>query len=79
LEAPPLTFGRLIMDYKCIRGTVTSKGVAAVGDVVSGLPDLEARTLMAAGKLVPYAAPEVIRVADAPVAQHRDPAGKRRR
>ena len=43
------------MQYKCIRGTVTSNGPVAVGDVVA-LPDYEARILMGQGKFVPHAA-----------------------
>lgn len=58
------------MQYKCIRGTVTSNGPVAVGDVVS-LPDYEAVALIAAKKLV--IAEEEIRVAEAPEIEHRDP------
>ncbi len=64
------------MQYKCIRGTVTSNGPVAVGDVVS-LPDYEARILMGQGKFVPHVAEEV-RYA-APVVEHRDPVAPAKR
>lgn len=59
------------MQYKCIRGVVTSQGPVQVGDIVS-LPASEAKVLMAAGKLA-VVAEETIRVAEAPVVEHRDP------
>lgn len=63
------------MQYKCIRGVVSSEGVLAVGDIVK-LPSEEAVMLMAAGKLV--IAEEEVRVAEAPVVEHRDPVMPRR-
>lgn len=65
------------MQYKCIRGTVTSNGPVDVGDVVS-LPDYEARILMGQGKIVPFA-DKAIRVAAAPVVEHRDPVAPAKR
>lgn len=46
------------MQYKCVRGVVTSNGPKAVGDVFS-LPDYEAKVLMAQGKLVPHHEEEI--------------------
>jgi hypothetical protein len=46
------------MQYKCVRGVVTSNGPKAVGDVVS-LPDYEAKVLMAQGKMVPHHEEEI--------------------
>jgi len=46
------------MQYKCIRGVVTSNGSVAVGDVID-LPDYEAKVLMAQGKLVPHHEEEI--------------------
>lgn len=58
------------MQYKCIRGTVTSQGPIKEGDIVS-LPANEAVVLIAAKKLV--IAEEEIRIAEAPAVEHRDP------
>ncbi len=58
------------MQYKCIRGVVTSQGPLNAGDIVS-LPANEAMELIAAKKLV--IAEEEIRVAEAPEIEHRDP------
>lgn len=58
------------MQYKCIRGVVSSEGVLAVGDIVK-LPSEEAVILMAAGKLEIVG--DEIRVAEAPAIQHGDP------
>lgn len=60
--------------YECVRGVVTSLGPIAVGDIVS-LPADEAVLLMAHNKLKIYE--EVVRVAEAPVVEHRDPVIKR--
>ena len=65
------------MQYKCIRGTVTSNGPVAVGDVVS-LPDYEARILMGQGKFVPVAASGIV-YPPAPVVEHRDPVAPAKR
>jgi hypothetical protein len=56
--------------YECIRGVVSSLGPIAIGDIVS-LPADEAVMLMNQGKL--KLADEAIRVAEAPVIEHRDP------
>jgi cystathionine beta-lyase family protein involved in aluminum resistance len=64
------------MQYKCIRGAVTSSGPVAVGSVVA-LPDYEARVLMAQGKFIPHAEEEVRYVA--PVVEHRDPVAPAKR
>lgn len=58
------------MQYKCIRGTVTSRGPIKEGDIVS-LPANEAVVLIAAKRLV--IAEEEIRIAEAPAVEHRDP------
>jgi len=58
------------MQYKCIRGVVSSEGVLAVGDIVT-LPSDEAVMLMAAGKLEIVG--NEVRVAEAPAIEHRDP------
>jgi hypothetical protein len=63
------------MQYKCIRGVVTSQGPVNAGDIVT-LPAHEAVVLMAAKKLEIYEAPvakEEVRVAEAPKVEHRDP------
>jgi hypothetical protein len=60
-----------IMQYKCIRGVVTSQGPLQAGDLVS-LPANEAVALVAAGKLA-IVTEEAVRVAEAPVVEHRDP------
>jgi len=56
--------------YECIRGVVTSLGPVAVGEIVT-LSAEEGVMLMAYGKL--KLADEAIRVAEAPVVEHRDP------
>lgn len=67
--------------YKCIRGVLTSQGVAKVGDIVE-LSDYEAKVL--AAKFVPAddepvkVDPEEIRVAEALAVEHRDPVAPRR-
>lgn len=63
------------MQYKCIRGVVTSEGALKEGDIVK-LPANEALALIAAKKLV--IAEEEIRVAEAPAVEHRDPVMPRR-
>jgi hypothetical protein len=57
------------MQYKCIRGVITSQGPVNAGDIVT-LPAHEAIVLMAAKKLEIY---EEVRVAEAPKVEHRDP------
>lgn len=54
------------MKYVCLKGVVTSKGVAAPGDIVE-LAGLEAKVMVSQGKFA-----EVEEKA-APVIQHRDP------
>jgi hypothetical protein len=67
---------KVMAKYKCIRGVVTSQGVANVGDIVE-LSEREAKALSA--KFVPVEdAPEEIRVAEAPAVEHRDPIAPRR-
>jgi hypothetical protein len=46
------------MQYKCVRGVVTSNGPKAVGDVFS-LPDYEAQVLMGQGKIAPHHVEEI--------------------
>jgi hypothetical protein len=46
------------MQYKCVRGVVTSNGPKAAGDVFA-LPDYEAQVLMAQGKVVPHHEEEI--------------------
>jgi|DEB0MinimDraft_10_1074344.scaffolds.fasta_scaffold214616_2 hypothetical protein len=46
------------MQYKCIRGVVTTKGPIAIGDTIE-LPDYEAKVLLAQGKLVPHHEEEI--------------------
>lgn len=65
------------MKYKCIRGVVTSKGVAAPGDVVE-LSHHEARDMMATGKLVPHHDEEIATNVVEDVI-HRDPVKRRGR
>lgn len=60
--------------YECIRGVITSLGPVAVGEIIS-LPAEEAVVLMAHGKL--KIAQDVVRVAEAPKVEHRDPVIKR--
>lgn len=57
------------MQYKCIRGVVTSQGPIVEGDIVT-LPASEAVVLLAAKKLEIY---EEVRVAAPPKVEHRDP------
>lgn len=63
------------MQYKCIRGVVTSQGPLKEGDIIK-LPSHEAMVLIASKKLV--IAEEEIRVAEAPAVEHRDPVMPRR-
>ncbi len=57
------------MQYKCIRGVITSQGPISVGDVVT-LPHSEALVLIAHKKIEIF---EEVRVAEAPKVEHRDP------
>jgi hypothetical protein len=57
------------MQYKCIRGVVTSQGPLSAGDIVT-LPASEAVSLLAAKKLEIY---QEVRVAEPPKVEHRDP------
>ena len=61
------------MQYKCIRGVVTSQGPLNVGDVTT-LPHGEALALIAGKKIEIF---EAVRVAEAPKVEHRDPVIKR--
>lgn len=61
------------MQYKCIRGVITSQGPLNVGDVVT-LPHNEALVLIASKKIEIF---EAVRVAEAPKVEHRDPVIKR--
>lgn len=61
------------MQYKCIRGVITSQGPLSVGDVVT-LPHNEALVLIAGKKIEIF---EAVRVAEAPKIEHRDPVIKR--
>ena len=65
------------MKYKCIRGVVTSNGVAAPGDVVE-LSHHEARDMMATGKLVPHHEEEITTNVVEDVI-HREPVNRRGR
>jgi hypothetical protein len=56
--------------YECIRGVVTSLGPIAVGDIIS-LPADEAINLIGNGQL--KIAEQIVRVAEAPKVEHRDP------
>lgn len=62
------------MQYKCIRGVVTSQGPLSVGDVAT-LPHSEALALIASKKIEIFE--EAVRVAEAPKVEHRDPVIKR--
>lgn len=62
------------MQYKCIRGVITSQGPLNVGDVVT-LPHGEALVLIAHKKIEIFE--EAVRVAEAPKVEHRDPVIKR--
>ena len=57
------------MQYKCIRGVITSQGPLNVGDVVT-LPHSEALVLIAHKKIEIF---EAVQVAEAPKVEHRDP------
>lgn len=61
------------MQYKCIRGVVTSQGPLSVGDVAT-LPHSEALVLISQKKIEIF---EAVRVAEAPKIEHRDPVIKR--
>ena len=61
------------MQYKCIRGVVTSQGPLNEGDVAT-LPHGEALVLIADNKIEIF---EAVRVAEAPKVEHRDPVIKR--
>lgn len=61
------------MQYKCIRGVVTSQGPLNAGDVAT-LPHGEALVLIADKKIEIF---EAVRVAEAPKVEHRDPVIKR--
>lgn len=61
------------MQYKCIRGVVTSQGPLNAGDVAT-LPHGEALVLIADNKIEIF---EAVRVAEAPKVEHRDPVIKR--
>ena len=61
------------MQYKCIRGVVTSQGPLNVGDVAT-LPHGEALVLIAEKKIEIF---EAVRIAEAPKVEHRDPVIKR--
>lgn len=66
--------------YQCVRGVVTSQGIAKVGDIVE-LSDYEAKQLAAKFVSVadePEISAEEIRVAEAPAVEHRDPVAPRR-
>ena len=62
------------MQYKCIRGVITSQGPLSVGDVAT-LPHGEALVLIAQKKIEIFE--EAVRVAEAPKVEHRDPVIKR--
>lgn len=61
------------MQYRCIRGVVTSQGPLNAGDVAT-LPHGEALVLIADKKIEIF---EAVRVAEAPKVEHRDPVIKR--
>jgi len=48
----------VLMKYICIRGVVTSAGLAAIGDIRE-LSGHEARVLVAQGKFAPYVEAEI--------------------
>ena len=62
------------MQYRCIRGVITSQGPLNVGDVAT-LPHGEALVLIAQKKIEIFE--EAVRVAEAPKVEHRDPVIKR--
>ena len=62
------------MQYKCIRGVITSQGPLKAGDVAT-LPHGEALVLIAQKKVEIFE--EAVRVAEAPKVEHRDPVIKR--
>ena len=70
----PSTSSENDMQYKCIRGVVTSQGPLSVGDVTA-LPHGEALVLIAEKKIEIFE--EAVRVAEAPKVEHRDPVIKR--
>ena len=61
------------MQYKCIRGVITSQGPLNEGDVAT-LPHGEALVLIADKKIEIF---EAVRVAEAPKVENRDPVIKR--
>jgi hypothetical protein len=61
------------MQYRCIRGVVTSQGPLNEGDIAT-LPHGEALVLIAGKKIEIF---EEVRVAEAPKVEHRDPVIKR--
>jgi hypothetical protein len=62
---------KVMAKYKCIRGVVTSQGVANVGDIVE-LSEREAKAY--GGKFIAVKdEPAPVRVAEAPEIEHRDP------
>lgn len=61
------------MQYRCIRGVVTSQGPLNAGDITT-LPHGEALVLIAGKKIEIF---EAVRVAEAPKIEHRDPVIKR--
>jgi DNA replication initiation complex subunit (GINS family) len=69
----PSTSSENDMQYKCIRGVITSQGPLSVGDVVT-LPHNEALVLIAGKKIEIF---EAVRVAEAPKIESRDPVIKR--
>ena len=70
----PSTSSENDMQYKCIRGVITSQGPLNAGDVAT-LPHGEALVLIAQKKIEIFE--EAVRVAAAPKIEHRDPVIKR--
>ena len=66
------------MQYLCIKGVVTSKGVVQAGEIVSDLPEFEARVLISHGKLIEQAEARAQIIARDPDIDHRDPVVNRR-
>ncbi len=66
------------MQYLCIKGVVTSKGVKQAGDIVSDLPAFEAHVLVSQGKLVEQAEARAQIMTREPKIEHRDPVVTRR-
>ena len=58
------------MQYKCIRGVITSQGPLNAGDVAT-LPHGEALVLIAQKKIEIFE--KAVRIAEAPKVEHRDP------